>query len=406
MRGSDVTNARWWALAFVLAGTVQVVVTIALSWDRAAHGAAPFDAGTIVELLAFLTFVLLGGLLVLRQPRHPIGWLLAALGLTVLLQQTAQAYAVRGHALSGGAGLPGWQFASWVLLWSIAPPLVLLVEVLLLFPTGRPLSRAWARVAWVVAIGGVALTLGWAAASWSQRGTPAVTAGAPLPAPLDLLRNALIACVPVAVVSLLWRFRRAEPDERQQLKWLALAATGLMAAAVAGLVAAALGRTSPLVDVAGMVSIAGVAVSMTLAVLRYRLYEIDRILSRTVSYGVLSTLLVALYTVAVVTVGALLNPVTRDSSPAVAASTLLVAATFAPLRTRTQHAVDRRFNRPEHHRQLEVAAFGSRLRAEARLEDLRTDLLAVVGRVVAPRTVSIWLRPSPGGLGAARPPHS
>lgn len=403
--GHDMPSAVWWALGFVIAGVAQVVITIALSWDRAAHGAAPFDAGTVVELLAFLMFVLLGGLLVLRRPRHPIGWLLSALGLAVLLQQIVQAYAVRGHALPSGAGLPGWQFASWVLVWSIAPPLILLIEVLLLFPTGRPSSRAWTGVAWVVAVGGVVLTIGWAVASWPQRGVAAVTAGVSLPTALELLRSALIACVPVAVLSLLWRFRRAAPDERQQLKWLALAATALMASAVAGLVTAALGRTSRIVDAAGMVSIAGVAVSMTLAVLRYRLYEIDRLLSRTVSYGVLSALLVALYSVAVVTVGALLGPVARDSSPAVAVSTLIVAAAFAPLRARTQHVVDRHFNRPEHDRQREVGAFGSRLRADVRLEDLRSDLLAVVDRVVAPHTVSIWLRPSPGGLDALRPPY-
>lgn len=275
-----------WASAFALIGVVLAVTAVAAGWARGAPPVGALAAVQTLEAGAFLAFVLLGSIIVLRRPAHPVGWLLAALGLAVLLQQSAQQYALQGSG--GQPTLPAWAVASWVAEWSIAPPLVLFVEVLLLFPSGRPRSPTRRVFVWAVAVAGVLLTGGWAAATWPHRGAALMTGVGMLPDALEALRLVLIACVPAAVVTLIWRFRRAGRDEQQQLKWLLLAGCGLAVAAAAGLIVAAMGTTAPLVDAFGVVSIAGVAVAIALAVLRYRLYEIDHILSRTVSYALLT----------------------------------------------------------------------------------------------------------------------
>lgn len=384
-------SARWWAAAFVLVGVVLLGATAALGWDRPAHDDLALHANRLLELLAFLTFVLLGALLVLRRPEHPIGWLLAALGLAVLVNQVSQEYALQ-HVAGQGSAPGGGLVALWIADWSTIVPLVLLVEVLLLFPTGRPQSRRWAWFAGVVAAGGT-LTIVWRAVTmWPRRGT-ALLADAPvLPAGLNVLRIALIASLPVAVVALIVRFRHAGSQQRQQLKLLLFATCGLVAAAVAAMVAGE-GVASRIAEALGTICIAGVAAAMTLAVLRHRLYEIDRVVSRTVSYSLLTALLAGLYVVGVVIAGTVLEPVSSDSSLAVATSTLMVAAAFTPLRMRLQRLVDRRFNRSRYDAERAVAAFRIQLRHDLRVESLHDDLLTIVAATVQPRDASLWLRP-------------
>lgn len=396
-------SARWWAAAFVLIGVVLLGATAALGWDRPAHDDLALHANRLLELLAFLTFVLLGALLILRRPEHPIGWLLAALGLAVLVNQVSQEYALQ-HVAGQGWTPPGG-VALWIADWSTIVPLVLLVEVLLLFPTGRPQSAGWAWFARMVAAGGVLATVWRAVVTWPQRGTALLTVGAVLAAGLNVLRLALIASLSVAVVALIARFRHAGSEQRQQLKLLLLAGCGLMAAAVAAVVAGE-GVASRLVEALGTVCIAGVAAAMAIAVLRHRLYEIDRVVSRTVSYGLLTALLAGLYVAGVVIAGAVLEPISSDSSLAVAASTLIVAAAFTPLRTRLQQLVDRRFNRSRYDVESAVAAFRIQLRHDLRLESLHDDLLTIVAATVQPRDASLWLRRGslhePGGQTSRR----
>lgn len=396
-------SARWWAAAFVLIGVMLLGATAALGWDRPAHDDLALHANRLLELLAFLTFVLLGALLILRRPEHPIGWLLAALGLAVLVNQVSQEYAlqhVAGHGWTPAGGV-----ALWIADWSTIVPLVLLVEVLLLFPTGRPQSAGWAWFARIVAAGGVLATVWRAVVTWPQRGTALLTDGAVLPAGLNVLRLALIASLSVAVVALIARFRHAGSEQRQQLKLLLLAGCGLMAAAVAAMVAGE-GAASRLVEALGTVCIAGVAAAMAIAVLRHRLYEIDRVVSRTVSYGLLTALLAGLYVAGVVIAGAVLEPISSDSSLAVATSTLIVAAAFTPMRTRLQQIVDRRFNRSRYDVESAVAAFRIQLRHDLRLESLHDDLLTIVAATVQPRDASLWLRRGslhePGGQTSRR----
>lgn len=389
------SHTGWWAASFASTGVVLVAGALLLAWGSPGPRPRPPMLHTVVELAAFLAFVLLGALLVLRRPHHPIGWLLAALGLSVLLQQGAQAYALRSVASS--TELPGWRTASWVSEWMIDVPLVLFVELLLLFPTGRPAARADRVLAHLVGIGGVALTAIRAIVTWPQRGATLVVGEAAVPDVLAVGGTALIVCLPAAVALAIVRFRRAAFVERQQLKWLLVAAVGLLAAAATSLVAAALDVRSSLIDAAGIVSIAGIAAAMALAILHYGLYDIDRILSRTVSYGVLTVLLAAVYTLGVVAIGRMLDPIAPDSNLAVAGSTLLVAAAFNPLRVGIRRAVARRFNRSRYQAELVAAEFRSRLRGEVRLDELRHDLVTTVVSTVQPATVSVWMRPTPAG---------
>jgi hypothetical protein len=357
-------------------------------------GAAAFGPANALDAIAFLAFVLLGAILVLRRPQHPVGWLFAALGLTQITEQAAQEYALWSLAAPGGRW--GGTLAVWATHWTIAPGLTVFVALLLLFPNGRPPSPRWRWLVWSVAIAGLLLTVGWAVGSWPLRLEPALSSERPdggLFAALRVVTVALVVCLPVAAGSLVWRFRTATGEERQQLKWLALAAVGLLVAVSAGLVAAALGTDSLILDVIGSASIAGIAFAAGLAVLRYRLYEIDRIISRTLGYGLLTVLLACVYALSVMVAGAALEPLAPDSSAAVAVSTLAVVALFAPLRRRTQATVARRFHRSQYDAQVAVAAFRARVRAEVRRDALAADLQATVARTVQPAHVSVWLRP-------------
>jgi hypothetical protein len=193
-------------------------------------------------------------------------------------------------------------------------------------------------------------------------------------------------------LSLLLRFRRARGVERQQLKWFAYAAALLGVF----LVSDALGlRTSGPVDLLlETLTINGVYAGIGIAVLRYRLYEIDRLVNRTLVYGTLTALLGLVYAVGVFGLGDLLNPAGERSALAVAASTLVVAALFQPARRRVQGVVDRRFNRRRYDAARTVEEFSTRLREQVDLDTLAAELLAVVERTMEPTMVSLWLRPS------------
>jgi hypothetical protein len=196
--------------------------------------------------------------------------------------------------------------------------------------------------------------------------------------------------VAVCAGSLVARFRRARGVERQQLRWVALAAALLVVAAGAALVGLALDATE-VVTWAISAWVAGLPVAIGAAVLQYRLYDLDRIVSRTLAYGLLTVLLAGGYAAVVLGLGQLLG---RDSSLVVAGATLAVAALFQPARRRIQQAVDRRFNRRRHDAAETIQAFSTHLRAQLDLDTLRAELLAVVDQTMQPTQASLWLRPS------------
>ena len=216
--------------------------------------------------------------------------------------------------------------------------------------------------------------------------------------------TAMVAVL-AAAVSLVVRFRRARGVERQQLKWLAYA--GMLAVLGFPLLIAAEGATHPpelVADIAASVLILPIPVAVSVAVLRYRLYDVDRLINRTLVYGLLTALLGAVYAGLVLGLGELFGGISaKPSSWAVAGATLTVAAVFRPARRRIQTVVDRRFNRRRHDAATTIAAFSTRLRDQIDLDTLSTELLAVVDQTMEPIRVSLWLRPSaPGASGTSR----
>jgi hypothetical protein len=264
--------------------------------------------------------------------------------------------------------------------------------VLLVFPDGRLPSPRWRWAAWLAGAGVAVMTLGMAASTLGDPVRIALSEEEPGGLPGLVLDVSVIAAAVsflAALVSLAQRWRRARGNEREQLKWVAFAA-GL--ALVANIVLQIFQLPG-----LGLVGVVLVPVGAAVAILRYRLYDIDRIISRTLGYGLLTALLGLVYVAGVFVFGRLLNPGGKPSELAVAASTLAVAALFQPARRRVQAAVDRRFNRARYDAARTVAAFSARLRDQIDLDTLSTELLAVVDQTMEPTQVSFWLRPPPPG---------
>jgi hypothetical protein len=267
----------------------------------------------------------------------------------------------------------------------------------LLFPTGRPPTRRWRWAGWA-AILGISAFLGGATVSiWYQNvdiatGEPSRDA----PVALDLVALAgillIVAGIIGSIVSMVVRFRRSRGIERLQLMWFVLATLVCLVAVFV------LFFAPPPLDEEWMADVLGVGflalpISIGIAVLRYRLYDIDRLINRALVYGSLSALLIGAYVLLVVALQALLEPLTSGSDLAVAGSTLVVAALFRPVRGRVQHTVDRRFYRRKYDAARTVDTFAARLRGEIDLDALTGELRGVVHETVQPAFVSLWLRP-------------
>jgi hypothetical protein len=351
-------------------------------------------------VLATLSASTVGALLASRRPRHPVGWLLLGLGLPVALSGVATGYANYGLMARPGT-LPA---ADWAALYhgvSILAALAALQFVLLLTPTGSlpsPRWRWWARVAAGAAVVALATSL-LLPFDPPYQATPnplEVLALAGLLRPLSNLTWAVTALgLPVAAASLLLRFRRARGVERQQLRWLVLAAALAAAVLAATLLALAVGLVGSTGDEVLLGWVSAVVLGLMplatgAAILRYRLYDLDRIVSRTVAYGLLTVLLGGGYAVVVLGLGQLLG---RDSTLVVAGATLAVAALFQPARRRVQGAVDRRFNRRRYDAARTIQGFSTRLREQVDLDALTAELLVVADQTMQPTRVSIWLRP-------------
>jgi hypothetical protein len=354
-------------------------------------------------LLGMMSAATVGLVLAIRRPRHPVGWLLLALGTSIGASALATSYARYGLLARPGA-VPGAGYAAvWfevgVFVWA-----AWLGFILLLTPTGSlpsPRWRWWARA--VVA----AAVLGVASSALLPLGPPFQAAANPLavPAlagPLQAV-NGLTTLVTglsilVAAGSLVVRFRRARGVERQQLRWLALAAA-LTAMVVLVLVALIPTGNEVLLGWLSAACIALLPLATGAAILRYRLYDLDRIISRTLAYGLLTVLLGLGYVGVVLALGQLFG---QDSSLAVAGATLAVAVAFQPARRRVQQGVDRRFDRRRYDAAQTIQAFSARLRDEVDLDTLSAELVAVVEQTMQPAQVWLWLRPQPTGVSPER----
>jgi hypothetical protein len=360
-------------------------------------------------LLAFTAFMVMGAVIVAHRPGNAIGWIFSAVGLLTGTGLFAWQYAEYAY-LTRGSPLPGAMLGAWYNNWFWYPTVTLsTVFTLLVFPTGRLLSARWRPIAWltaaitatVVVLSALAPTLN--LGERTKLRNPVGLAAIPNPeqgALGSVLFGLLPVCTAAAVVSLVLRFRRAQGVERQQLKWFTYAGILLFAWLVVDPV---LPEVALLQLVYGL-TIALVPVAAGLAVLRYRLYDIDRLINRTLVYGLLTALLGGVYAGVVLVLGQLFGGIGAEPpSWAVAGATLAVAALFRPARRRIQQAVDRRFNRRRYDAVKTVEAFSARLRQEIDLEALSAELLAVVNHTMQPTAVSLWLRPpTHSASGAAR----
>ncbi|HWD43230.1 MAG TPA: hypothetical protein VHM23_05825 [Actinomycetota bacterium] len=384
-------RSTWVAWALLAAWTASAVAGVLLSVANGNFQRQPL-ANTAGLLLAFAAFMGVGALIVAHRPGNAFGWVFSAIGLLAVTGALAEEYA--GYAVRTRPGLlPGGVLAGWYAGWAWYPTVALaLVFTPLLFPDGRPPSPPWRLVAWLTAAT-TALFVALAAVEPTIElddghlvDNPVGVAGAPSPedSVLDLALGLLIVA---AVVSLVVRFRRSRGDERLQLKWFTYAGAVLPALLLGDL----LPDTAS--NVLFAVGISFPPVAAGIAILRYRLYDIDRLINRTLVYGLVTALLVGVYAGVVLLAGQLFGDLgDRPPSWAVAGATLAVAALFQPARRRVQALVDRRFNRARYDAARTVDAFSARLRDHVDLDTLSAELLAVVDQTVQPASASLWLR--------------
>jgi hypothetical protein len=391
--------------ATVLGGLVLVLAVAAVPLARLAHqslNAANGSAPVWVEVpLAAGAFVIAW-----RKPGNPLGWLFLTGSALAVLADDATYYVVAEYRLHHG-GLP----LGWVAL--LAQPsgllgLVLIGLVFLLFPDGRPPSRRWRWVLWTYAgIGLVWIT--WTAVitvsaiighhvQLDSNGQLYLISGDdPAAGSWNTAYTAIFLLVAVCLVASLAgqvaSWRRSSGERRQQLKWLAAGLAALVACAVIGSVAG-IGTVTGVTAITNACLLAGLAtfsLCIGVAVLRYRLFDIDRVISRTLAYAIVTGLLVGLYAGIVLLATEVLR--LHHSTVAVAAATLAAAALFNPVRRRVQNLVDRRFNRARYDADRTVAAFAARLKDAVDLDSVRDDLERVVHQTLEPAHISVWISP-------------
>jgi hypothetical protein len=383
-------------LAWLLYGAAWVMVAVAAGLWFVVHRPVPGAVGYVYWREAGvngLVFATVGVLLATRRPEHPVGWLFLGAGLAAMVQVAAGEYAAAFLAASGasfGVAVAAW--VSYQLQFAVVGAVGCL---LVLFPTGRPPSRRWWVVVWAIAAGVVLTWVGEGLAPARYDDFPGVENPFGM-AGLALARRWVAAAATVlsivgilgALVSLLVRFVRARGLERLQLKWFVYTA-------VLGLVMLfLLGESGVAGSLAWTLAPISLAAAVAVAVLRYRLYDIDRLINRTLVYGLLTALLGLVYAGMVLVLSQLSGGIGgKPPAWAVAGITLAVAALFQPARRRIQQAVDRRFNRRRYDAAKTIEAFGARLRDEIDLDTLTSELLAVVDKTMEPTQVWLWLRP-------------
>jgi hypothetical protein len=394
------------ALAAVAVAAVSVAAGIVLfELNRGAgYTTGVFSYSNLAQTLpGMVAFLGMGALLVSRRPGNAISWLCLAFGLAGclggLLALQYAAYVLVTHS---GSGFGGGLALAVVLNGSFAPLLVLLIFVALIFPTGRLLSRRWRPEAWLTVLSfgtlfAVAITTTPLDSPFQHYENPITIRGSHTVVVLIAVVGAIVSVV-AALSSVVIRFRRSRGDERAQLKWFVVAAAFLPVALVAHSLADAFfpGATGT-IEALWSPGIMAFPIAIGIAVLKYRLYEIDRIISRTLVYGSLTVVLAVTYVGLVLGGQAVFSSFAGGSNLAVAVSTLVVAALFLPVRSRVQRFVDRRFYRRRYDAQQTLALFGSRLRQQVDLETLSSELRLVVGDAMQPAHVSLWLqRPGSG----------
>jgi hypothetical protein len=391
------TWLAWSMCAFSLALTALSLLLLVLNLS---HPGVPIHPYWTVNTLLAVGFSPVGAIIVPRiSLRNPIGWLFCVIGLLWGVMHFSAEYAIY-TLLAAPDSLPAGEAAAWMMGWVWVPASGLIVFLLLLFPNGRLPNRRWRWFAWLsllLVIVGV-ISQGLAPRSVFYLGgiyNPLGVEG--LPNVGELLQTLVFSLIFVSAASLSVRRLRARGVERQQLRWFTYSST----LAISGVI-----LTYTISEATGalwlewvgyvvlLVGFIGIPISMGIAILRYRLYEIDLLINRTLVYGILTATLVALYFGGIVVLQRVFVVLTGEKSTlAVVASTLVIAALFNPLRRRIQSFIDRRFYRRKYDARKTLETFSAKLRDETDLDALSDDLTSVVRETMQPAHVSLWLRP-------------
>jgi hypothetical protein len=399
-------TALWSAVALQVA-LVLCEVAIEAHLSRTGSPTASGAGVAAANGMSMLAFAAVGALLLIRRPANRVGWLFCVANLGWALVGACGAY-VR-WAFTPGVDLPGTAAAVWLYTWPGALSLGAYLLLIMVFPDGRFASAPWVKRGKAVAGACVAVAAGLALRPGRVDSTIEVAVDNPLGltglpgvvatvvAELGLI--ILLGLLIVALASMIQRYRASAAMVRAQLRWFLAAVTVLIVFVVAQVGVFAVYpdyMTMPswarMVNLAAILSGGAIPVAAAVAILRYRLYAIDRIVSRTLSYGLVTAGLAALYAAGVVALTPALAGVGGGSELAVAGATLMVAGAFRPLRWRVQRIVDRRFNRARYDAYRTMEGFRARLRDEVELERLTGEILAVVLNTVEPAGATLWLR--------------
>jgi hypothetical protein len=390
----------------------SVAVTAALLFIGATvYGIAELRGSDQIDALWPLSWVglpLVGAMIASRRPRNAVGWIMLAIGagIGIGLASTFYAESALGgeYAVGGGATLPAGRWVLWLAQVTFVPALGLVPFLVLVFPSGRVPPR-WRRLAQAAAAvigllficyafrGFLEFETGEEGADVSEIANPLAIrplAGV-LNAAVAPLIFALLVFAVAVVVQTVWRFHRSLGAERRQLKWLAFAAAMIPPLFAAGVAVGESILGTALIMAAFLFGLNSVAAAIGIAVLRHRLYDIDRAISRTVTYAIVTAVFAGLY-VLVVFVPVTVIGADRAPDWAIAVATLLVAALFRPVRRRVQNAVDHRFNRRRYDAEHTIEAFTTRLREQVDIDALGAELRDVVNRTMQPTQVSLWLK--------------
>jgi hypothetical protein len=395
-------TAAWLAWSLCALSVALLVGGVALAWTvRSTALELPYGsvgaAGSVVLTLAIvLTFSVVGAIVASRHPGNTIGWIFCTVGLEAGLGSLAGGYAEFWLASGWGSQMLG-ATAAWFATWAWIVQTVAMTFLLLLFPDGRLPSPRWRPVAWYAGLGIGGLVLGYALDAGPLGDFPQVVNPYGIDSPIVSVVEVASAFVVVgsmvaSAISLIVRARRASRVERQQIKWLAYGGAVVVGTTLS---ASLISIWSVTVSIAVInLALLALPVFTGIAIVRYRLYDIDLLINRTLVYGVLTAMLVVVYFGGIVVLQRLFVALTGEKSTlAVVASTLLIAALFNPLRRRIQSFIDRRFYRRKYDAAKTLEAFSAKLRDETDLDALRDDLVGVVRETMQPTHVSLWLSP-------------
>ena len=407
MNRRDDAWLAWYMCAVSLMLTVIGLLLLVVSRfpvGGSLYAGAPVYDFWLVNTVVAVSFSTVGGVIAPRLPPHnPVGWLFCTIGLLAGMRLFVAEYAIATLLAEPGtplSNLPGGEALAWISSWLWVSHIGLFLFLALLFPDGGPPSSRWQPFAWVVGMVIVAGTV--AVAVWPETAARFDLTNHPLGVEIatDVVNPVEVILYTLALVamsSLVVRLRRSKGVERQQVKWFAYAVVVLAISAILAYVVFEpmgirwLGWISSLLVIVGVV---GLPVAVGMAILRYRLYNIDLIINRTLVYGALTALLAAVYVGSIVASQGILRALTGQGSQlAIVASTLAVAALFNPLRHRIQSFIDRRFYRRKYDARRTLESFSAKLRDQTDLDALGDNLMGVVKETMQPTHVSLWLRP-------------